>query len=185
MSDLLNVIRAAVQPGTIPHSLDERDLPGAVASTTATPPSAASTQEVEMSDTQTKPGGANADAEQTAAIAKATTDGHAAGVKAANERIGAIFGADGIKGDGKRMAAAMDLALASPDMAAEGVVGFVTANVPETKASAQEQWPSYAARRMAASGLAQPDATGAAAEKAKATRDVVSAAVDRTNKRRK
>jgi hypothetical protein len=185
MSDLLKVIRAAVQPGEANDSLFGGDKPGANASTTATPHSAASTQEVEMSDSQTKPGAANADAGHAAALAKATTDGQAAGAKAANDRIGAVFGAEGIKGDGKRMAAALDLALASPGMSAEAVIGFVTANVPETKASAMEEWPSYAARRMGGAGLAQPSTTGGAPEKAQAARDVMASAVDRTNKRRK
>ena len=37
------------------------------------------------------------------------------------DRLGAILGADGIKGDGKRMAAALDLAMGSPAMTAEAV----------------------------------------------------------------
>ncbi|NTF87503.1 hypothetical protein G6L46_10240 [Agrobacterium rhizogenes] len=134
-----------------------------------------------MSDTQNKPGTADADAGQATAIAKAGSDGRAEGAKAANERMGAILGAEGIKGDGKRMAAALDLATSSPDMTAEAVGSFVKANVPETKASAGDGWGDYASRRLAAAGLTQPDNK----DKGAAGRETLSAAVDRTNKRRK
>jgi hypothetical protein len=180
MSSLLAVIRAATQPETIIDS-PEGVMPGADASNPATPPLAASTTEDQMSDTQKKPGTADADAGQAEAIAKATSDGRAEGVKAANERMGAIIGADGIKGDGKRMAAALDLATSSPDMSAEAVGNFVKANVPETKAAAGDGWGDYASRRLAAAGLAQPDNK----DKGTAGRQTLAASVDRTNKRRK
>lgn len=183
MSNLLDVVRAAVQPETITDSLDG-NVPGASASQSPTPPSAVSLKEEEMSDPQNKPGAGNADAGHAEAIAAARKEGHAEGVKTATDRFAAALGADGIKGDGKRMGAALDLAVGSADMSAETVVAFVKANVPETKADAGGQWGSYAARRLAAANMAAPEA-GQDADKKAAGKAVLAEAVDRTNKRRK
>lgn len=67
--------------------------------------------------------------EHDAAVAEAVTEGRASGAEAANLRMAAVLGADGIKGDGKRMSAGLDLAMTSPDMKADAVAAFVVANV--------------------------------------------------------
>lgn len=53
------------------------------------------------------------------------------GAQVATARLVAVLGAEKIKGDSARMAAAMDLAVKAPGMSAEDVIGFVTANVAE------------------------------------------------------
>lgn len=92
-----------------------------------------------------------------AAVTAAMDRGRADGAEAATERLAAVLSADGIKGDGKRMAAALDLAVKSPAMSATDVATFVTGNVaaasadrPETDAATYEQ------ERLATSGQAQP-----------------------------
>lgn len=147
---LLDTIRAAVAgPEQISALADE---PGASASTIAT-----STPEDKSMSTENAPGTvANAgisEADHKAAVSKAETDGKAAGRKEATDRLTTILAADGIKGDGTRMSAALDLATKSPDMAAEAVVGFVTANVTAGKPDAAS---SYEQQRLAAAGLTQP-----------------------------
>lgn len=98
-------------------------------------------------------------ADHDAAVATARSEGEAAGAKAATERVSAILGAEGIKGDGKRMGAALDLAISSPAMASDAVVMFVTSNVAaSTMPAAVAQAGSYDERRLAAAALAQPDA---------------------------
>ena len=180
MSRLLTAIRAAVQPGAIADSPDLGDEPGADASNSATPPARADQiEEGSMPDTQNQPGAASAGAGNEDALARATADGKAAGAKAANERMGAILGADGIKGDGKRMGAALDLALGSQEMAADAVVAFVAANVPAAESNPNQQ-QSYSDRRLAAAGLAQSEGQ----KEQGADRSILSASVDRVNKRR-
>ena len=76
MSDLLDIVRAAVQPETITYS-QEGNVPGASASQTATPPVAVSPKQDEMSDTQPKPCAGHADAGNAEAIAAARKEGHA------------------------------------------------------------------------------------------------------------
>jgi len=165
MSRLLTAIRAAVQPGAITDSLEPGDEPGAEASIAATPPARADmNEEGQMPDTQPTPGAENAGAGNDEAVARAAAEGKTAGAKAANERMGAILGAEGIKGDGKRMSASLDLALASTDMAADAVVAFVTSNVAaaaDTKPGAQQ---TYEERRLSARALAQPDTSATASE---------------------
>ncbi|MBP2560841.1 hypothetical protein J2857_003610 [Neorhizobium galegae] len=118
----------------------------------------------------------SASAELATAIATATTGGKADGFKAATERLGAIMGAEGIKGDGKRMAAALDLAQQSPDMSAEAVTAFVTANVaasaPEPAKTGKEAG-AYEQQRLAAAGLAQPQAASTGAPKATIDRNAI------------
>lgn len=107
---------------------------------------------------EAKPGISQADHDAAAAAAHA--DGRAAGATAANERLAAIIAADGIRGSGTRMAAAVDLAVRSPAMSASDVTAFITANVPQAGASSHASLAS----RIAAAGpdpLAvadQPDA---------------------------
>lgn len=74
-------------------------------------------------------------ADHDAAVKTARAEGEAAGAKAATERLSAVLAADGIKGDGARMAAALDLAVKAPGMSADDVAGFVTANVAAPAAS--------------------------------------------------
>lgn len=94
-------------------------------------------------------------AEHDAAVAAARAEGHAAGIAEANERMGEILGAEGIKGDGGKMAAAFELATKSPAMGASDVTAFVTANV----ASASSDAAAYETQRLSAVGLAQPHAS--------------------------
>jgi alanine dehydrogenase len=101
----------------------------------------------------------------------------------------AILGAEGVKGDAKRMSAALDLSTASPDMAAEAIVAFVVANVPAADASTSATAPeaaaapaiaaaaSYEAQRLAAANLAMPGASIAGrATAATINRDAIFAA---------
>jgi signal peptide peptidase SppA len=79
-----------------------------------------------------------------AAVKQARTEGHAtghaeglkAGAIAERGRLDAIRNAEGIKGSPARLAAALDLAAESPDMAADKVVAFAVKNVPAEAASA-------------------------------------------------
>lgn len=96
-------------------------------------------------------------AEHDAAVKSARSDGEAAGAAAATDRLAGALGADGVKGDAGRMAAALDLAIKSPGMSGEDVAAFVVANVSASTAVAKE--PSgYEASRLAAAGLAKPNA---------------------------
>lgn len=153
MSSLITAIRAAIRSGALPSDLEDVEAAAdASASNTQPPLAGATTTGANMPDNQTVAGVASA---ATAAIAAsaAGTDGFST----AMDRMTTILGADGIKGDGKRMAAALDLAKQSPDMAAEAVVSFVTTNVAAgTAASAGADAADYEKRRLAAAGLAQP-----------------------------
>lgn len=165
MSKLLTAIRAAVLPGAIPDSLEPGE-PDATASILEAPQLGAITTGGDMSATQTAPGAATAAAVGTlAAVAAAAQGGGADGFKAAMDRMEAVLSADGIKGDAGRMSAALDLAKASPDMAADAVVAFVAANVPAAQASAGGE--SYEKQRLAAAPLASPT-SASTSEKAKA-----------------
>jgi hypothetical protein len=118
-----------------------------------------------------------------AAVAKATADGKAEGAKAANDRMLAILGAEGVKADGKRMGAALDLAIKSPDMTAAAVVAFVTDNVAATAtATAPPKGGAYEQQRLAAAQLVQP--TGGQQQADNSNKQVLADAVARTNKRR-
>lgn len=119
-------------------------------------------------------------ADHDAAVATARSEGEAAGSKAATERLGAVLGADGVKGDGKRMSAALELAVSSPAMAADAVVTFVTGNVSATTPSAVQQVAETDARRLAAAALAMPDAS--AGKKASGLSAGISAHVDRVKR---
>lgn len=155
---LIETIRAAVA-GPVNDTV-QADEPGADASMTVT-----TTEEESMSTQNTAPG-ADANAGMTddalkAALAKAEADGRAAGRKEAYERLAAVLGAEGINGDGKRMAAALDLAIQSPDMASDAVVAFVTANVASAASNADSQAAAYEQQRLKAAGLTEPAGHGA------------------------
>ena len=96
-------------------------------------------------------------ADHDGAVSVATTAGKTEGEKAATERFNAALGADGVKGDAGRMAAALDLAVKSPAMAGADVAAFIVANVAATTA-AGSRTEAYASNRMASAGLAQPGA---------------------------
>lgn len=108
----------------------------------------------------TKPAGGTqtgiSKADHDAAVAAARADGKAEGEKAATERLAAALGAEGVKGDAGRMAAALDLAVKSPGMSGADVAAFVAANVQAAKPAAAAT--DYAAQRASAAGLAQPHA---------------------------
>ncbi|MGS1093105.1 S49 family peptidase [Aquamicrobium terrae] len=93
-------------------------------------------------------------AEHDAAVKAAADTARAEGSKAATDRLVAALGAEGVKGDAGRMAAALDLAVKSPGMSGEDVATFVAANVASSgKADAHAD---YEAARLAASGQSQP-----------------------------
>lgn len=166
---LLHVIRAAVSPVAAEAVLPDNEP----VTENLAPDAGASTIGANMAENAGAPGGApNAglsEADLTALIAKATGDGNAAGAKAASDRLSTILSAEGIAGDGKRMSAALDLAVKSPGMAASDVTAFVVANVGAQTAPAA----SYEQQRLAAAGLTEPVVGGARAGKSG-----LSAAVD-------
>ncbi|MDB5582824.1 MAG: lytic murein transglycosylase [Bradyrhizobium sp.] len=176
---ILSVIRAAVQPGANTHSV-LTDEPGAEAST----PEAAEIKETEMS-VQTAPGAATSagitEEAHAAAVAKATADGKALGATEERQRFAAIASADGMKGDGKRISAAVDLAIKSPGMAAADVVSFVAGNVAATATTTTE---TYEQGRLAAAGLTEPNGTGGKPAGVNSNKQPLADAVARTNKRR-
>lgn len=94
-------------------------------------------------------------AEHDAAVKTARAEGEAAGSKAAADRFVAIVGAEGVKGNAQRLAAAIDLAVKSPAMSADDVVAFVSANVATGDGSTADP-KAYEASRQAAAGLSQP-----------------------------
>ncbi|KQV27593.1 hypothetical protein ASC97_04240 [Rhizobium sp. Root1203] len=189
MTSLIAAIRAAVRPGTASHSFvsDEGDV-DALASIPEAPLAEASTTGANMSDPQTGAGAASAVAALATAAAAAASGGNS-GFRAATDRMTAILSAEGVKGDAKRMSAALDLSTSSPDMAAEAVVAFVVANVPAADASIPTAAPdaaaapaiaaaaSYEAQRLAAANLAMPGAsTAGKAAAATINRDAIFAA---------
>lgn len=173
---LLETIRAAVAgPGETVAAAD----PVAVEAN-LNPPSGA-TMEAAMAD-NTVPGAVTtgiSEADHKAAVSKAEAEGRVAGRKEANDRMATILAAEGIKGDGRRMAAALDLAQQSADMAAEGVIAFVAANIPAGKPSAAN---TYEEQRLLAGGLTRSGGDKPAGDKGDTS--ILAAAVARTNKRR-
>ncbi|PZR78782.1 MAG: peptidase S46 [Stutzerimonas stutzeri] len=99
---------------------------------------------------------ADHDVAVTKAADTARSEGRAEGEKTATARLSAALGADGIKGNAARMAAALDLAVKSPSMSGEDVAAFVAGNVASGQSSGQEAAASYEAGRMAGAGLAAP-----------------------------
>lgn len=143
---LIAAIRNAVAGAAEDEPLDAAQ-PGASA-----PQSPAGAEGVDMS-TETKPaGGASAgisQADRDAAVKTAHEEGMTEGAKAANARIAAALGAEGVKGNAARMSAALDLALKSPGMEGAAIAAFVVANVGGAEVSYEQQ-------RLAAAGAAQP-----------------------------
>jgi hypothetical protein len=135
--------------------------------------------------TDTQPGGGIpagiSQATHDAAVTSARTEGKADGEKAATERFNAALGADGVKGDAGRMAAALDLAVKSPAMAGADVAAFVVANVAAAAAAAPSKSGAekYSAERSSAAGLAQPQPGSDKGDKS-----ALASAVATTNKRR-
>ena len=192
MSNLFSAIRAAVRSGATDDVLDPVEVePGAQALNSETPHVEAPIPGGTMSATQTVAGAAAQAATAITAVAAAASGG-ADGFKTAMDRVTAVLGADGIKGDGKRMSAALDLVTGSPDMAADAVVAFVTANVPSgtqsasadaapaATAAATQPKPSagaYEAQVQAAASLAMPGGASAQGSKPAAiNRDAIFAA---------
>lgn len=190
MSNLFSAIRAAVRSGAADDVLDHVEVEsGAQALNPEAPHVEAPIPGGTMSATQTVAGAAQAATATIAAVAAAS--GGADGFKTATDRMHAVLGAEGIKGDGKRMSAALDLATASPDMAADAVVAFVTANVPAgspsasaeaapaTTPAASQPKPAagaYEAQVQAAASLAMPGGASAQASKPAINRDAIFAA---------
>lgn len=100
--------------------------------------------------------------EHDTAVKAASDTARAEGAKAATDRLATALGAEGVKGDAARMAAALDLAVKSPGMSGEDVAAFVTANVAGAK-SEDAAASGYEASRLASAGLAQPAAQPAGA----------------------
>jgi hypothetical protein len=190
MTSLLASIRAAVRPGAANPCLDDVDGENeATAGAADTEPTTLKpTPGGDMSENQTVAGAEPSDAATNAAVAAAASGG-ADGFKLAMDRMNAILGDDSIKGDAKRMSAAVDLANASPDMAADAVIKFVSTNVSATAPEADKEQdkpaPSPAAyeqQRMAAAGLAMPGGKPAATTGPKINRDAIFAARRTTQK---
>ena len=116
-------------------------------------------------------------ADHEAALTAVRAEGKAEGAKEATDRINAALGAEGVKGDAGRMAAALDLAVSSPTMSGDAIAAFVLANVAAAK-PATAPAADYAASRAAAAGLAQPQSN----ERPKST--ALADAVANINKRR-
>lgn len=113
------------------------------------------------------------------ARAEGRAEGLKAGATATMDRIKAIVAADGIKGNGARLTAALDLAAQSAEMSAEAIVAFVTSNVPQASGPAK---PAAALSERAA----QPDSlavAGQGQESPKGDRSILAAAVAKTNRR--
>lgn len=188
MTSLLASIRAAVRPGSANPCLDDVDGDNAATAGTADtePTTLKPTPGGDMSENQTVAGAEQSDAAPIAAVAAAASGG-ADGFKLAMDRMNTILGDDSIKGDAKRMSAAVDLANASPDMSAAAVVSFVSANVPAAAAGSATADPApspaaYEQQRMAAAGLAMPGGKPAAATGPKINRDAIFAARRTTQK---
>ena len=118
----------------------------------ATDAAASEPKEPEMAND--KPAAGIPQAEHEAAVSAAETRGHEAGAKAATSRLATALGADGVRGDGARMAAALDLAQKSPSMSGEDIAAFVSANVAAGKPA--DAVASYERNRIEAAGQAQP-----------------------------
>ena len=175
--DLMKTIARALGSGAN-EDAGIPDEPGAQASINAT----TTMEDNPMSIVTAAPGaGMNAgisEADHKAAVSKAEADGKAAGRKEASDRMAAILGAEGIKGDGGRMAAAFDLAGQSPDMGAEAVANFVKTNVAATKPGTAAS--GYEEQRLLAGGLTQTMGDKPNND----NKSVLANAVARTNKRR-
>lgn len=182
-------IRAALRP-VADVDLEVEDDPNDAHAESQPLQTGAQHEEATMANETTAPGADSkpgiSQAAHDAAVAKASADGKAEGVtqgfKAANDRMLAILGAEGIKGDGKRMGAGLDLAIKSPDMAADAVVAFVSDNVAAATNTTQPKGGAYEQQRLAAAQLVQPNGGKPAADNS--NKQALADAVARTNKRR-
>lgn len=184
MSSVFAAIRAALRPAADALSEFDENSEGETEAqplrTGAEPKEGDMPNDNPAAGADVKPGIPEAD--HKAAVAKAVTEGKADGFKAANDRMAAILGAEGIKADGKRMAAGLDLALKSPDMAADDVVAFVSGNVAAATATAPApKGGAYEQQRLAAAQLVQPGGGQPAADTS--NKQVLADAVARINKR--
>lgn len=148
MASLLAAVREAMNaPEEI---VPETGATGATAPSSTAPTGASQGQTHMISQ-------ADHDAAVKAAEAKGEKTGEATGIKAATDRLSTALGAEGVKGDAGRMAAALDLAVKSPAMAGADVAAFVLANVTASKPTAGAADPkAYEAGRLADAGMAQP-----------------------------
>lgn len=169
---LLAAVHSAVA-GTVEAALDESE--------TSAP--ALQHKEGSMAAQSQPAGGDNnpgiSQAAHDAAVTAARAEGVTAGAKEATDRLSAALGAEGVKGDAGRMAAALDLAVKSPGMSGADVAAFVVDNVAASKPAATPA-AAYAAQRSAAASLAAPEAKG----DGKGDKSALAAAVAATNKRR-
>ncbi len=110
-----------------------------------------------MPNEKDKPAAGVSQADHEAAVATAERSGREAGATAERERLTTVLGAEGIKGDGTRMAAALDLAVKSPAMSAADLTAFVTANVQASTKPGNEQPSTYEQNRVLGAGLAAPE----------------------------
>lgn len=117
------------------------------------------TRRVSMSENSGAPAAEDAGipkSEHENAVKAAAEAGRAEGAKAATDRLSAALGADGVKGDAARMAAALDLAVKSPSMSGEEVAAFICGNVPAAAAGSAVPAAEYEAARMAGAALSKP-----------------------------
>ncbi|MDR6702975.1 hypothetical protein [Agrobacterium tumefaciens] len=184
MSSLIDAIRAAVLPGSTADVLmiENEGETGAKAPPSDPPHCAAQpTTGGDMTVQQSQSGPASAAAGALAAVVAAASGGDD-GFAAAMGRINTIASAEGIKGDAGRLNAAIELAGASPQMTAEAVIAFVSANVPaaqaaSAKAGEGDSVRTYEQQRLAAANLAMPGSTSSTAKASpKINRDAIFAA---------
>lgn len=184
MSSLIDAIRAAVLPGSTADVLmiENEGETGAKAPPSDLPHCAAQpTTGGDMTVQQSQSGPASAAAGALAAVVAAASGGDD-GFAAAMGRINAIASAEGIKGDAGRLNAAIELAGASPQMTAEAVIAFVSANVPAAQAASAkvgegDSARTYEQQRLAAADLAMPGSASSAAKASpKINRDAIFAA---------
>lgn len=102
---------------------------------------------------EAKPGISQADHDR--AVNTARAEGEKTGAQAATDRFAAIIGAEGVKGDGRRVEAAVNMAVKYPAMSAEDIAAFAVEHV-----SAVEKKPSAASleNRPAEDALGVADA---------------------------
>lgn len=98
-------------------------------------------------------------ADHDRAVTTARSEGEAAGAKAVSDKLTAILGTDGVKGDAGRSVTAINMALKYPAMSAEDVAAFAVEHVNATKPTS----PASLANRQQLDSLgaavdAQPDA---------------------------
>lgn len=125
-NSMLVAVREAVLAGAI--ELDPSDPDNGRPTSQSRSPS--------MSEPSGQPGAASNPGISQAALDAAVATARAEGAQAATDRLGAVLSAEGISGDGQRMAAAFQLAVQAPQMSAEAVTGFVTGNVAGASAHA-------------------------------------------------